>query len=101
MVTTEILDILSLFKVHFLKPRVAHNIALYATHDIALHANYKNIRYYISAKVHFFKPRVAHNIALHASHAARKFFFLICAFRIHSASVSPHSSSDIKVVCHE
>ena len=55
MVTTEILDILSLFKVHFLKPRVAHNIALYATHNIALHANYKNIRYYISAKVHFFK----------------------------------------------
>ena len=51
MVTTEILDILSLFKVHFLKPRVA----LYATHNIALHANYKNIRYYISAKVHFFK----------------------------------------------
>ena len=55
MVTTEILDILSLFKVHFLKPGVAHNIALHATHDIALHANYKNIRYYISAKVHFFK----------------------------------------------
>ena len=41
--TTEILDILSLFKVHFLKPGVAHNIALHATHDIALHANYRNI----------------------------------------------------------